>query len=185
MNAVIEKTSEVSRNYADALIEIIKSGRVDADTFLNELEIVNSVVSESKDLNSVLLNPSFTLDIKLEILSAIFKGKVSTEVSNFLNVLVEKNRIKEFPSIYSEFRYKLNEKNNTQPVYITSAVDLKDEQKNRIIATLTKKLNKTILPSWETDRSIIGGIIVKIYDNVIDMSLKGRIDRLSKSLMLK
>ena len=185
MNTVIEKTSAVSKNYADALIDIVKSGRVDSDTFLSELELVNSVISESRDLNSVLLNPSFTLDTKLEILSAIFKGKVSAEVLNFLNVLVEKNRIKEFSNIYTEFRYKLNEKNNTQPVYITSAVDLKEEQKNRIIATLTKKLNKTILPSWETDRSIIGGIIVKIYDNVIDMSLKGRIDRLSKSLMLK
>lgn len=185
MNAVIEKTSTVSKNYADALIELVQSGKCEADLFLNELETVNTAISESQDLNSVMTNPSYSQDIKMEILSAIFKGKVSQEILNFLKILVEKNRIREFPNIYTEFKFKLNEKNNTQPVYISSAVALNDEQKNRIISTLSKKLNKTILPNWDIDRSIIGGIIVKIYDNVIDMSLKGRIDRLGKSLMLK
>ena len=81
-----------------------------------------------------------------------------------LKTLVEKNRLKEFPVIYAEFQHKLNEINNTQPVSIISAVELTDSQKQKIINTLNLKLKKTILPNWKTDRSIIAGIIVKIYE---------------------
>lgn len=185
MGIDIEKTSAVSKNYAEALIDLVKSGKINQSQLIFEIEAANTAFKESKDLNSVIANPTFTNEIKTEIISAIFKDKVSPEILNFLNILMEKNRINELPNIYTEFKHKLNEKNNTQPVNIISAVDLNDVQKSRIVDTLTRKLNKTILPCWQIDRSIIAGLIVKIYDNVIDMSLKGRIDRLGKCLMIK
>jgi F-type H+-transporting ATPase subunit delta len=64
-------------------------------------------------------------------------------------------------------------------------VELKDNQKQKIVEIVSKKTDKTILPEWKTDKKIIAGVIVKINDNVIDMSIKNRISKLSKSLMLK
>ena len=66
-----------------------------------------------------------------------------------------------------------------------SAIELSKSQQDEILAKLSAKLNKNILPVWETDESIIAGITVKIDDNVLDMSLKNRLEKLGKSLMLK
>ena len=91
----------------------------------------------------------------------------------------------EFGEIYLDFNNKLNDIRNIQPVEVVSAVELDEDTKNRIVQKLNARLGKTVQPEWDVDEDIIAGITVKINDDVIDMSLKSRIDKLSKSLMLK
>jgi F-type H+-transporting ATPase subunit delta len=74
---------------------------------------------------------------------------------------------------------------NIRPVTVISAVKLNSTQQNTIVEKLANKLNKKILPNWEINKDIIAGIMIKIDDNVLDMSLKNRIEKLGKSLMLK
>ena len=185
MNKTIEKTSQLAKNYALALIDNMNNKNLNTKEFLDELELINNTIKNSNDLFSVLVNPTITNEIKYEILEAIFQNKISIDNLNFLKILVENERIKDFSQIYYEFKFILNVKNNIQPVNIISAIELSNEQKSKIIEKLSNKLKKNILPDWTIDRSIIAGIVIKIYDNIIDMSLKNRIDRLSKSLTLK
>ncbi len=180
-----EKISLAAKNYAEALIELGKDNRESFQKLSEDLLAVSEVFDTSDEFKSVMLNPAINDDVKIDILNSIFSGRVSNDILNFLKILVEKKRISEFSQIFADFTEKLNELNNIQPVTIVSAVDLSDEQKNRIVEKLTAKLSKTVMPDWQKDESILAGLTVKVNDDVIDMSLKTRIDNLSKSLMLK
>ena len=79
----------------------------------------------------------------------------------------------------------MNKINNIQPVTVTSAIALTDEQKKGIAVKLEEKLKKQVQPRWNVDNGIIAGLIIKINDDVIDTSLKHKIDKISKDLLLK
>ena len=179
------KISQAAKNYAEALIELAKSGKMTYDALFSDLQIVNNAFVGSSELVMALENPVVDLGVKIDIVNTIFTGKISQELINFLKILVEKKRVAEFPSIYAEFNNKFNKIQNIQSVTIVSAIELSKSQQDEILAKLSAKLNKNILPVWETDESIIAGITVKIDDNVLDMSLKNRLEKLGKSLMLK
>ena len=179
------KISQAAKNYADALIEIAKSSKMTYEALFSDLQIVNDAFKGSSELVMALENPAVDFNVKIDIVNTIFIGKISQELINFLKILVEKKRITEFPSIYAEFNNKFNQIQNIQPVTIVSAVELSKTQQENILEKLSAKLNKKVVPVWETDESIIAGLTVKIDDNVLDMSLKNRLEKLGKSLMLK
>ena len=179
------KISAAAKNYAEALIEIVKSGKSGYDVFAADLGTVGEVLKSSVDLSVAMENPAIDSDIKNNIIDDVFGGKISPELINFLKILVDKRRFSEFPQIYAEFINRYNKIQNIQPVTVVSAIKLSKVQQSQIVDKLSAKLNKQILPVWETDEDIIAGIMVKIDDNVLDMSLKYRIEKLGKSLMLK
>ena len=104
---------------------------------------------------------------------------------NFLKILIDKKRFQEFSQIRAAYINKLNKINNIQPVSVTSAVELTDEQKKNIIGKLEEKLKKQVQPLWNIDENIIAGLVVKINDDVIDTSLKNKINKISKELLLR
>ena len=72
----------------------------------------------------------------------------------------------------------INDVNNIKLVDVTSAVELSEDQKQRVVEKLQAKLNKKIIANWLQDEDIIGGLIIKIDDNVINSSLKNRLEKL-------
>lgn len=185
MENSIKQISLAAKNYAEALIQIGKDGLMSFDTLASELGDINDTINASKDLKVLLDDPSINEDIKIDILNSIFADKIDSHLINFLKILVLKNRIAEFPQIYTDFVDKLNEIHNIQPVTVLSAIELSDEYKKRIVEKLNSNLGKTVQPFWNIDKNLIAGLTIKINDDVIDMSLKNRIDKLSKNLMLK
>ena len=99
---------------------------------------------------------------------------------NFIKIIVEKNRFNEFGQIISAYKELLDSANNTQNVEIISAIELSDSQKQNIIEKLSAKLNKNIKPDWIIDKSIIAGLVIKMDDNVIDSSVKNKLEKLSR-----
>ena len=179
------KISQAAKNYANALIEIAKSGKVTYDEIFSDLKIINDAFAVSSDLVMALENPAVSLDVKIDIINSVFSGKISQEIINFLKILTEKKRVAKFPSIYAEFYNKYNKIQNIQSVTIVSAIKLSKSQQDKILDKLSAKLNKKIVPIWETDENIIAGFSIKIDDNILDMSLKNRLEMLGKSLMLR
>ena len=120
------------------------------------------------------------MQIKYEILDEIFKKELSEKVLNFIKILVEKNRFNEFEQIVQAYSDEVDQNNNIKRVEIVSAVELSDNQKQKAIEKLEARLQKTVKVGWTVDTSIIGGLIIKIDDDVIDTSLKNKLDKLSK-----
>ncbi len=164
-----------AKNYAEALFETGKEYAADLNTVLE-------VMKTSADFMHIMSNPAIDLNVKYSILDEIFQGKIDDKVLQFLKILTEKNRLREFEEISDSYKERVNEANNVTPVEITSAIDLNEDFKTRIINKLGEKLGKTIIPEWKTDKEIISGLVFKIGDDIIDTSLKTKVESIGKNI---
>ena len=175
--------SLTAKNYADALVKIGQDNVLSYDDILKNLESVKEICDSSNELACVLKNPAVSDDVKYSIIDEVFKKDINEKIIDFIKVLIEKKRFNEFNGIVEAYRDELDKINNIQRVSVTSAVPLNDDMKQRITDKLQKRLQKNILADWQIDNEIIGGLVVKINDDVIDSSLKNKLENLSKNLI--
>ena len=168
------------KNYANALSELAKDKQISFDKIKKDLNTVDAIITSSPDLKNVLENITISAKIKHNITDEVFKNQINEKIINFLKILIDKNKFNEFADIKSEFENIYNEQNNIKLVEVTSAVELTKSQKTKVLKKLQAKLNKEITADWKFDKEIIGGLIIKIGDNVINSSLKNRLERLTQ-----
>ena len=162
--------------YADALID------KNSTNHINDLEVVLHTLVDNKNLEEVLQNPTISIEQKIEIIDEIFKNHISKEVLNFIKILTEKKHIAELEAIIEILKTKIEENNGIKKVTIISAIKLTKEYQKEITDILSKKLNKKIKPDWQIDETIIAGLIIKIDDDVIDTSVKAKLDKIKGNL---
>lgn len=170
--------TEPAKIYAQALLSM----DLEPSDVIYELNQIKDTIASSDDLQAILSNSSISFSKKKEILEEIFSGKINENMLKFLLVLTEKNRLNIFEQIIATYKDFSEFRAGIQSVEITSALPLNDEFKTIIINKLENKLNKKISPVWLVSEDIIGGLIFKIGDTVIDSSLKNKIDKLSKTM---
>src|SRR5690606_5244238 len=101
---------------------------------------------------------------------------------NFLKTLAHNRRLGLLPEIAAQYEVLRAEVENVADVRIVSAVQLSEQQRQRFIAALTKRLQREVRVHCEVDPSLIGGAIVRAGDFVIDGSLKARLERLAGAM---
>lgn len=175
--------SLTAKNYADALVKLGQDNVISYDDILNNLEIISEICRQSKDLTDVLENPAISDETKFSIIDEVFTKSVNEKIRDFLKILIEKKRFKELEGIVAAYQEELDKINNLQRVEVISAIELDDNSKQRIIEKLQKRLQKNVIAQWQTDEEIIGGLVVKINDDVIDSSLKNKLENLSKNII--
>lgn len=183
MTTSVEQISLSAKNYSKALVEMVRDNVISFEDLSKDLATVSEILETSQDLRLTLENPTVSEAVKSQIVEEVFKNEVHPQVVNFLMVLIDKNRFSEFPQIKADYEIKLDDVNKIQSVEITSAVELSDEYRERILQKLSEKLQKNIRPNWKVDENIIAGLIYRINDNVIDTSIKSKLDKLNKNLM--
>lgn len=174
------KNETIAKRYSRALIE---SAGSEVNAIRNDLGLINETINSSSDLKNVILNPTFNEEKVEEIIGDIFSSKISEKTLNFLKMLIKAHRMDIFEDItywYCEFDDELK---NKLKVSVTSAIVLNDETKERLKHKLEAKFKKTILLNYAVDESIIGGLIIKANDKIIDGSIKSKYERLKKSLV--
>ncbi len=156
----------IAKTYANSL----------SDGGLNDLQTVMTILESSNELNTVLTSP--IIHKKQEIIDEVFKNEIGSEVLNLLKILADKGRFSEFKNIFEEYKKLQDEKNGVKSVTVISAIELKDEYKSQITDALAKRINKKINAAWQINPEIIGGLVVKIDDDIIDTSIKNKLDNL-------
>lgn len=172
-----------AKNYSQALIKIVEDNVMSYEEINNDLNTVSQILELSNDLKFTLENPTIADEIKYEIVDEVFKNEIHQQIINFIKILISKKRFGELNKIKEDYNVKLDGINNIQQVEITSAIELNPEYQQQIIQKLSEKLNKNIRPIWNINEDIIAGLIYKINDNVIDASIKNKLDKLNKNLM--
>lgn len=183
MTTSIEQISLSAKNYSKALVEMVRDNVISFEDLSKDLATVSEILETSQDLRLTLENPTVSEEVKSQIVEEVFKNEVHPQVVSFLKVLIDKNRFSEFSQIKADYEIKLDDVNKIQSVEITSAVELSEEYRGRILQKLSEKLQKNIRPNWKVDENIIAGLIYRINDNVIDTSIKSKLDKLNKNLM--
>lgn len=172
----------VSTRYAQALLDTaLQEGHV--DLLLKDFKTIAKAVKDTKELKALTFSPLVRNWIKKKIYIEIFEGKVDKLAMDFLLLLTKKNRDNLIYSIAYQYEKLYDKMNNRLHIEITSAVEMSEESKNKIVSRLTEWSGKTILPKYYTDDTIKGGMLVKIDDWVYDASVKNQLRKLHKRLV--
>lgn len=171
------KNLKVAKRYAKALIELSKD---DLESVLSNLEIIKTIIFENPNFAAFFSHPVIPVQDKKDTIESALRGKISDTVLNFVGTLLDENRFLIFDSIYELFKKEFDIIKNRQSVKIISAVELEENEKKRLEEKLSKKLQKEVILSYKTDEDILGGLVIKLDDKVIDLSLKTRFAALKK-----
>lgn len=172
------KNLKIAKRYASALVETSKDSIDETKEVLKE---VSEVFNTNKEFQMFFMHPGVSLKDKKETLNEIFSSKANKTTLDFLNVLLDENRFDIIDTIYQVFQKEVENFKNQQRVDVTSAIELSEEQKEKIKQKLSSKLNKEIILTCALKEDILGGLIIKINDKVIDLSLKNKFDTLRKN----
>lgn len=177
------KNNLIAKRYSDALITLVKEQNADYGKINSELKSIYDSIKDSADLSSFMENPIISSDDKKSVISNLLNGKVDNILINFIKLLIDKERFDTFYEIVEEFDLKVADLNNIQKVSVTSAIELNDGIKSRLTEKLSSKLNKNIELVTNIDPEIIAGLVIKIDDNIIDMSLKNKFEEMKKRMI--
>lgn len=172
----------VSKTYGDALFELaLEKGTI--DSLYEEAAAVKQVFIDNSELIKLLNHPKIDKEDKIHVVENIFKGRVSDDMTGFLTVIVRKDRHNDIDAVLEYFTAKVKEYKKIGVAYVTTAVELSDSRKKDVEKRL---LDTTSYSEFEmnfaVDQSLIGGMVIRIGDRVVDSSIKTKLDGLSADL---
>ncbi|OEU62021.1 MAG: ATP synthase F1 subunit delta [Desulfobacterales bacterium S5133MH16] len=176
------KNLKIARRYAKALLIIGKEDDK-AETYKEELDRFSDLITSEKELEQAITNPLYDARGRKKVLQAVIdKVNISKLMASFLLLLFDKGRFG-FLSDINEFYKKLaDELKGVVRASLVSATELSSETVEKIRTTLSKKTGKDIILEVEQDPSLIGGIVSRIGDLVLDGSIKTQLLNMRESL---
>ncbi len=169
----------IARPYAEALFRVAKSGDLNAwATLVGEM----AQVAANKDFEAFAKNPKIAdAEVQTVFLSAL-KSPVGNEAKNFISMLIENGRLTLLPEIETQFHVLKNAQEGAADAVIVSAFEMSAAQVTELIATLEKKFGRKLNPLVSVDASLIGGVRVVVGDEVLDTSVRAKLQQMQVAL---
>lgn len=172
----------IAGTYSDALFELALEKNT-VDSYAEEVAFLKEVFEENKELTQLLNHPKIASEEKISVIENIFKGHISDDITGFIVIIVNKNRSVNLLDIFEDFLAKVKEHNKIGIAYITSAVELNKIQKAKVEDKLLATTDyEKFEMNYEVDSSLIGGMVIRIKDRVVDNSIKTKLYMLSQNL---
>lgn len=152
------------------------------DLILEEINAVNTIFNENPLFYEFFITPRISKTEKKEAFKSIYGGKISTELLNFLYILLDKRRTINFKEIVKQYAKIVAESRNIFEGTIFSANPLKEEQIKAFQDKVSALIKKQVKLENKVDPSIIGGVKIFIGDRVIDATVKNKLQSLKESL---
>ncbi|GAB2787640.1 F0F1 ATP synthase subunit delta [Halomonas shantousis] len=177
----VTSTSTVARPYAKAAFEFARDHKT-LDAWSASLALVAATVANEELSQRVLHNPRLSSGQKTDVLLEIGGDSLDESVRNFVVTLGQQGRLDALPAIAEQFEQLRAQEERRVDVTIVSAFDLDTEQQDKLARALKKRLNREISITTQVDRDLLGGVILRTGDTVIDGSVRGRLARLRDAL---
>ena len=172
----------VSKVYGDALFEAAReAGRMD-DMYEEVLEL-QKLLQANEELQKMMENPKVIREDKENVIETVFRGRISDEIVELMKLMIAKGRYSNIESVFDYFIGLVKEEKKIGIAYETTAVELTDGQKDEIVRRLLETTRyESFEMNYAVDASLIGGMVIRIGDRVVDSSIKTKLYELSKSL---
>ncbi|MDD5900522.1 MAG: ATP synthase F1 subunit delta [Lachnospiraceae bacterium] len=168
--------------YGEALFDLAAQSN-SIDSLAEQIKTAEAVLAENPEFLGLLTHPKISMEEKKSVVETVFGGRFDDAVTGLLIVIVEKGRCAEIPAVFANFLDKVREYRRIGVARVTSATELSDVQKKRIEEKL---LSQTAYESFEmqytVDASLIGGMIIRIGDRVVDASIQSKLRKMAVSL---
>ena len=169
------------RRYAQAVFQIAME-RGELDSWLDDLTLLARAL-ENSELSDLLDAPQISASRKREIIRDTLGQTVGPLALNVLSLLASRNIASTMPSVVSYYERLLDASRGVERAEVISAVPLDDRQLGQVVELLKVVANKEIRLAARTDSEIIGGIITKVGDRVIDGSVRTRLESMKRALV--
>lgn len=173
----------VSKTYGDALYELgVEQNNL--DELYREVMLVVRVLNENPKFSKIMNHPKIVKEEKEAVMEEAFKGRVCDELTGFLKLIISKNRYADIDAILNYFILRYKEYKKIGIAYVSTPLPLNEIQKSEIMDCLIRTTSyEQMEMSYEIDPSLIGGMVIRIGDKVVDSSVKSKLNALSKELM--
>jgi F-type H+-transporting ATPase subunit delta len=172
--------STLARPYAKAAFEYALD-KNELSKWSAQLATAAAVALEP-GMAAVLNNPSLTAAQQAGTLSEVCGDSLSAQARNFIAILASNKRLALLPEISELFaQYKANQE-KTVDVEVVSAFDLADSARDRLAEVLGRKLERKVEVRTSTDSNLLGGVLIRAGDLVIDGSVRGKLDKLAEAM---
>lgn len=173
--------SSVAARYAEAIMDLAQDlPGMATETILTNLVQVNKTIAETENLPQVLGHPSVSTSDKKRMLNELFADKINELALRLLELMADKRRLSLLPQLEEEYRQLLRVRQNIVSASLVAASQPGDPLVESIKHKLSTKLGKRVEIDVTVDKSLIGGAILRLGDQVIDGSLKGKLASIEK-----
>ncbi|MDF1577101.1 MAG: ATP synthase F1 subunit delta [Desulfurivibrionaceae bacterium] len=172
----------LAKRYAKALFQVGKEEDL-LDDFNGALAEMERMYNEVPEIGNVLTNPFYPQDVREKVMVHLVEAlRAPALMANFFNLLVQKRRADVLPDIAQVFRALVDAERNMCRGTVISAAGISSDLNDKIKATLEKITGKQVVVVNEVDPAIIGGIIARVGDLVLDGSIKTQLKGLEESI---
>jgi F-type H+-transporting ATPase subunit delta len=171
---------EIAQVYARALFEVA-SEQDSLDEIREQLGAFADAVHENRDLAVFFFSPYFSAQEKKEGLQRTVRD-ANPAIENFLQALIERHRMPAIFRIRSQFDALWDEERKLLPVQVTSAVELDAETVQSLGERIGKEIDRTVEVSSNVDPDIIGGVVLRVGNVILDASIRNRLEQLRKQV---
>lgn len=170
----------LARPYAKAAFERAKAQQALAEW----AEVLNAAgqVAADEATRQLLTDPGLAEQKKADVILDCTVKSVSEEQRNFLTILADNRRLALLPEIATLFNSFRADLERTIDINVSSAFELTAEQQQKLAEALSRKLDRNVQIEAAVDKSLIGGLVVRTGDLVIDASVRGKLTKLAESL---
>ncbi|MDT8409257.1 MAG: F0F1 ATP synthase subunit delta [Wenzhouxiangellaceae bacterium] len=170
----------LARPYARAAFELAdRAGSIDA--WSRALSVAAQAVA-SDAMRGIIEHPRVSEDQLMAVFADVLGDSLDAPFRSFLKVLMHYRRLALMPEIASQFEMLCRRRDQRLKVNVTSAVEMQPEQVEKLSQRLRERFGSEIEMETEVDQDLIGGIIVRAGDRVIDASVRGRLEQLGRQL---
>lgn len=173
------RVNAVARRYARAAFEVARE-QGDPQSWLPDLDMVAGAFSDHRLIES-LRNPDRSVSAKLDAVNQAFPN-LRPEIRNLVRILIGRRRAEQMPQVAAGFRELADDMMGRTNASVVSARPLQDEELTLIQRRLNERTGKTVRLSTSVDESLIGGVVIRVGDELIDASVITRLERLRQRL---
>jgi len=171
----------VANVYSEALFDVaIEENKV--DQLFEELKQVTDLFKEFPEFFELFKTPKISIEDKKKTIEEVFGGKISSEMMNFLKIVLDKRRSSAIHSIKNEFDEKVFTHKGIEKATVESAVALDDAQLKELEEKLSAMTGKVIQLKNNINPEVVGGLLLRVGDKVVDGSIRKRLNDMKDSL---
>lgn len=154
------------------------------DDLLDEIGQLQKVLQENADFGRLMTHPKINKDEKIQVVTDVFKGRISDELLGFLTIIISKDRYQEIDGILEYFLTEVKKYKGIGVATVTTAVPLREEQCKKVEQRLLDTTDyKSMEIHYRQDAALIGGMVIRIGDRVVDSSISTKLNELQKDLL--
>ena len=170
----------IARPYAEAVFKLAMA----ENSLGNWADILSkmSLIADNPDMRAAIADPKLAGETLAALFFSVMNGSVNEQAKNFIRVLIENDRLNLLPEISLQFHDLKDRQEGVAEAEIISAFPMSDDELNALTVTLEKYFKRKIKPSVHIDKELIGGVKVTIGDEVLDASLKTRLQSMATTL---